>query len=253
MKPCGAGNTILCGESERDHAYVQDVSEMVFAGYTGHGAHWQLVDSDQMWQMSFGGRAGVLGVKLNGRTGCVKLFYDERLRDRLRVRLGFSKGRRAYRNGVRLRRLGVNCPQMWGYAERRPSGPSMIVTELIDDGMRLDHWVSAHGASRGMILALARFVRGMHDRGVSHIDLSPRNILVRPRGEDLDFLLLDYEDARFAARVGTRIRLENLHHLHERMIRFAPVQDRLRFLREYTPQDYRPWRDALRRMLGERQ
>ncbi len=247
-----AGNIIFRSERERDLDYIRAVSEKVCASYTGGGDRWQLVDSDQIWQISFGGRAGVVGIRLHGRTGCVKLFYDERLRNKLRTGLGFSKGRRAYRNGLRLAQLGINCPQMWGYAERKPSGPGMIVTELIDNGTRLDHWVSEQGASRRVVLALARFLRDMHDKGISHVDLSPRNVLIRPRDGALDFLLLDYEDVRFARRLGRRTRLKNLHHLHERMLQYVSVRDRLRFLREYAPRDYKTWRNALRRMIGDK-
>jgi Ser/Thr protein kinase RdoA (MazF antagonist) len=56
----------------------------------------------------------------------------------------------------------------------------------------------------------------MHDAGVTHKDLSLRNILVR-NGEG-GFLLLDYEDACFSKTVSEQDRLYNLHHLHERAI-----------------------------------
>ncbi|MBN1360816.1 MAG: hypothetical protein JW993_09500 [Sedimentisphaerales bacterium] len=242
--------TLLYSHRESDLAFVRAVSKEVYTRYPGGADTWRPADPDRMWGISLSPRAGVLGVTINGRTACVKLFYDERLRNRVRTRLGFSKGRRAYRNGVCLGQLGIHCPQMWGYAERRPAGPGMIVTELIGDAARLDEWISNHGASRDMVRTLARFIRDMHDKGVWHVDLSPRNILVRFRAGQLDFLLLDYEDARFAPRVGRRRRLENLHHLHERMVRSIPIRDRLRFLHAYAPPDYRAWRDALHRMLG---
>jgi tRNA A-37 threonylcarbamoyl transferase component Bud32 len=248
MRPHRTSHIAVSSPYEQDLDYIRDVSEIVYARYTGAGNRWHLVDSDQMWRISFGGRAGVLGVRLNDRTGCVKLYYDERLFNRLRVRLGFSKGRRAYENGLRLQQLAVNCPQMWGYAERRPCGPGMIVTELIDDAVRLDHWIAENGASRDVFGALGRFIGAMHDKGVSHIDLSPRNILVRPRGKDSEFLLLDYEDARFARQVGKRRRLENLHHLHERLFQSVSVRNRLHFLHTYAPENYKAWRNALRRL-----
>ncbi len=239
----------LASPREQDRDYIREVCETVYASYSGGADRWQLVDTPQIWQISFGGRAGVVGVRVHGRVSCAKLFYDKRLRNPLRVALGLGKGRRAYRNGVRLGQLGVKCPQMWGYAERRPWGPGMIVTELIQDGKRLDHWIAEHGTSSALACALGRTLRDMHDKGVSHLDLSPRNILVRRCGDSFDFLLLDYEDARFSRQVSRRRRLENLHHLHERMIRLASVRERLRFLRAYAPPDYRAWRDTLRRML----
>ena len=243
------GDIIFCSAEPRDLDYVREVAKRVYADYRNDGPHWQLPPSEKMWRISFAGRAGVLGVKLEGRISCAKLFYDERLRTKLRVAAGFSKGRRAYRHGVRLGKMGVNCPRMLGYAERRPAGPALIVTELAEDAERLDLWVPKHGVPPEAVIALARFIRHLHDRGISHTDLSPRNILIRKPGSAFEFLLLDYEDARFAPRIRRRRRLENLHHLHGRMVGYVPLRDRLRFLRTYTPQDYHIYRNLLSRML----
>jgi tRNA A-37 threonylcarbamoyl transferase component Bud32 len=235
--------------NDADADYVRGVARLVYAGYRGEGSQWQWQDSPQMWRISLGGRAAVVGVRLQDRVCCVKLFYDERFQTRLRTRLGLSKGRRAYQNGLRLEEAGVSCPAMWGYAERRPSGPALIVTALADDCLRVDHWAAHQGLPREAVLALARFLREMHDAGVSHVDMSPRNIMVRVVGARYEFFLLDYEDARFAACIRRRTRLENLHHLHERMIQHVSARDRLRFLREYAGEDYRVYRDALRRRI----
>jgi len=89
----------------------------------------------------------------------------------------------------------------------------------------------------------------MHDHGVSHVDLSPRNILIRHPGGDAEFLLLDYEDARFTRNLSRRTRLDNLHHLHERMAKQVPLRDRLCFLRDYAGRNYRLYRQALQPMM----
>ncbi len=244
-----SGDIIFCSAEPADLDYVGAVAKRVYADYRNDGPHWQLPPSDETWEISFGGRAGVLGVRLEGRVSCAKLFYDERMRTKLRVAAGFSKGRRAYRHGVRLEKLGVNCPKMLGYAERRPTGPALIVTDLADDAERLDLWVPQHGAPRQAVTALAQFIRHLHDSGASHADLSPRNILIRKSSDTFEFLLLDYEDARFARQISRHRRLEDLHHLHERMVGYVPLRDRLRFLRTYAPQDYRTFRDPLRRTM----
>lgn len=245
-----ANNLLFCSDdNDHDLDYIRAASELVLAHYSGEGHHWRPTDSDRLWRIFTGGRAGVVGVRLNGRVCCVKLFYDERLRTKLRVALGLAKGRRAYRNGLRLRRAGVNCPGMLGYAEQRPIGPVMVITELIDDGMRLDHWVTRHPIERQDLVALARYLRHMHDNGVSHVDLSPRNILIRHPGPNAEFLLLDYEDARFARCVSRRKRLDNLHHLHERTAKLVSLRDRLRFLHAYAGPDYRLYRQTLQLMM----
>ncbi len=238
-------NLLFCSDDDRDLDYVQAVSELVLARYTGEGYRWRPARSDQLWRLFTGGRAGVVGVRHEGRVGCVKLFYDDRRRTKVRTLMGLSKARRAYRNGLRLRELGVTCPRMIGYAERRPTGPALLVTELIEDAMRIDHWIPEHGVQREAVVALARFLRQMHDRGVSHIDLSPRNVLMQSAGGRFEFLLLDYEDVRFVHPLGPRQRLDNLHHLHERIARDVSVRDRLRFLQVYAGGDYRTYRRAL--------
>jgi tRNA A-37 threonylcarbamoyl transferase component Bud32 len=250
MRFLKADDFIYCCANARDADYIRDVARMVYASYDGGSENWQVKNSGRMWAISLGGRAGVVGIRLQGRTCCAKLFYDERFQTRLRTWLGLSKGRRAYQNGLRLQQAGVNCPAMWGYAERRPSGPALIVTALADDCLRVDHWAVRQGVPREAVLALARFLRAMHDAGVSHVDVSPRNIMVRLVSAQYEFFLLDYEDARFAAHVSHRTRLENLHHLHERMIQHVSARDRLRFLREYAREDYRSYRDTLRRRMS---
>ena len=228
---------------------LRDVAECVYRHYGGGQDRWVVADSGEIQQISLGGRAGVVGVRLRGRSWCVKLFYDERLRTRLRVFLGLAKARRAYRNGLRLNRLGIRCPRMLGYAEKRPGQLPLIVTERVSDAVGLDQWVARHGVSRPLITSLARFLRHMHDKGVTHLDLSPRNLLAAPAGKGFDLWLLDYEDARFRRRLSDRLRLADLHHLDERMLCTASLRDRLRFLREYAGPKYPAWRDALGRMI----
>lgn len=244
-----ADNLLFCSNDERDLDYVRAVSELVLAHYNGETYHWRPARSEELWRIFTGGRAGVVGVRHAGRAACIKLFYDNRWRTKIRTLLGLSKARRAYQNGLRLRAVGILCPQMIGYAERRPEGPALLVTELITDAVRIDHWVPEHGVQRDMVEALARSLCAMHDKGVCHVDLSPRNILMRQRGGDYEFLLVDYEDARFASRIGRRRRIDNLHHLHERMAQHVSLQDRLRFLRFYAGPDYHAYRQALRKTM----
>ncbi len=250
MKLSKTDNILFCSNNADDLDYVRDVAEMVFARYDEASSPRQL--GKPLWMISTGGRAGVFGVTLGERTCCIKLFHDRRMQTRLRTWLGFAKGRRAYINGLHLARLGLACPQMWGYAERRPDGPALLITELVTCGQRLDLWAQKHTLERSVVTTLAQFIRNMHNRGVSHIDLSARNILICQNGSDLEFLLLDYEDARFARKVSRRTRLNNLHHLHERVFDYVPLRKRLQFLHVYAEQDYRAYRDALRSMLEKR-
>lgn len=233
-----------------DVDYVAAVSELVSGQCRGAPIQWQITTPDKLWKVVTGGRSGILGARLEGRVSCVKLYCDERLRTRVRVAIGRAKAKRAYHNGQRLMQLGIPCARMLGYAERRPTGPAMVIMELIADGKRLDHWIAMCGVQRELVLTLARFIRTMHERGVSHKDLSPRNIMVRLTSKGLGLLLLDYEDVRFSRNLQRKPRLENLHHLHERLARRVSLRDRLRFLHEYVSRDYPAWRAELAARLA---
>ena len=242
------GRILFCATDPRDLDYIQAVSECVYRECPGDRDRWHFTP-DKLWKVFVGVRSGVFGVRLGGRVSCVKLYCDSRLHARLRVLAGCAKAKRAYHNAVRLGQLGVHCPAALGYAELRPSGPGLVVTELIEGGMRLDHWIPEHGIRREAVVALAGFLRNMHARGAAHVDLSPRNILIRAGAGGFEFFLLDYEDVRWARNVSRRQRLDNLNHLHERTVRLVPLRARLRFLREYAGREYDAWRDDLGRMI----
>ena len=234
--------------NESDRSYLAAVTDLVLERYDGRGPQWQLAASLTIWPLSLGGRAGVVGVSIENRTCCVKLFYDRRWITRWRTFFGHAKGKTAYRHACRLQEHHVTCPTPLGYAEKRPIGPVLVVTELIADGQRLDHWIQTHGTTLPLIEALAKSLRHMHDSGITHSDLSPRNLLVRP-GEVAPLpYLLDYEDARFHGRIAKDARLEDLHHLDERMLHVTTLHERILFLRYYAGPAYKDYC----RVLGEK-
>lgn len=240
---------IFCSSGPDTDPALLRVAEQVYRRYDGSQARWALVDCPQIWKICLGRRSGVVGVNQDGRLYAVKLFYDQRARTRLRVRLGLAKARRAYRNGLRLTQRGIRCPQTLGYVEQRPGRLPLLVMELLTDAVQLDHWIDRHGVSEPLVRAVARFVRHLHDQGCFHRDLSPRNLMVGPAGQGFRVWLVDPEDARFRRRVSQRHRLANLHHLHERLLCRVSLRDRLRFLRDYAGPGYRTWGDTLRRMI----
>jgi tRNA A-37 threonylcarbamoyl transferase component Bud32 len=229
--------------------YIAAVAECVYRSYDGAQDRWHCPDSGPVRRISLGGRAGVVAVSVDGRPCCAKLYYDGRLRTRWRVRMGLAKARRACRSGLRLEQLGVRSPRILGYAEQRPGQLTVLVMELLAGATRLDQWLALHGPSLALVKSAARFVRGMHDLGVTHVDLSPRNLMVALAGDAFEVWLLDCEDARFWRRISEQARLADLHHLHERVLCIASLRDRLRFLREYTGQNNSPWQDVLGGMI----
>jgi tRNA A-37 threonylcarbamoyl transferase component Bud32 len=225
------------------------VAEHVYGSYDGGEPGWALIDSPQLWRISLGGRAGVVGVNVGGHAYCAKLYYDGRLQTRLRVLLGLAKARWAYSRGLRLERLGIRSPKILGYAERRPGQLPVLVMELLTGVLTLDQWIARHGVTRPLIASVARFIRHMHDQGVVHVDLSPRNLMVSPSAAGFDVWLLDCEDVRFRRRLSDRARLADLHHLDERVLCTVSLRSRLRFLQEYAGRRDSPWRKALDRMV----
>src|SRR5690606_19847796 len=90
------------------------------------------------------------------------------------------------------------------------SADAFIVTELVD-GPDLVTWVARHGPQRGFRLAdLAERLRGglsaVHAAGVVHRDVTPRNVLVTPRGPVLiDFGIALADAGRRRTRDGRAV------------------------------------------------
>jgi len=234
-----------------DGDWLRRVARTVFDRYTGGLHRWALDDDGGVRRIHLGERAGVLAVRFAGRTCCVKLFYDDRPRVTCLNRLGFSKARRAFENGLELARRCIPAPAMLGWAVDGKTGLALLVTELIVDAERVDLWIAAQGLTEDLIGRVAGFVRRMHDAGVGHGDLSLRNLLVGRRDGGLFLWILDYEDVVFRKAISRRRRLRDLHHLHERALALSGVEDRLLFLRLYLGDaaDVALWAEDLRAIL----
>jgi tRNA A-37 threonylcarbamoyl transferase component Bud32 len=239
----------FCSTDPIGCAEVAAAAEQVYRCYDGQQHLWRCPESGPIWRISLGGRAGVVGLRVGERVVCVKLYYDQRLLARCRVLVGLAKARQAYRNGLALQHLGIRSPKILGYAEQPHGRLPLLVMELLTHGIRLDQWISRHGVTRSLIIETARFIRYMHDHGVIHVDLSPRNLMVSPSAAGFDVWLLDCEDVRFRRRLSDRARLADLHHLDERVLCTVSLRNRLRFLQEYTGQRASPLREALDRMV----
>ena len=53
------GNIVFCSTERHDLDYIREAAEKVYAHYHGEGPQWQLSQSEQMWPLSFGGRASI--------------------------------------------------------------------------------------------------------------------------------------------------------------------------------------------------
>lgn len=231
----------------------------VLSAYDGSRRHWKPDEAEHLWKICLNKRAGVVGVEVGGDRCCVKLYYDDRPRTRLRTLLGRTRALRAYQNGLVLRRCGIRCPHVIGQAEARPWGPSLIVTELVEGAVPVNRFLAEHGPNGELVRQFAAFVRKMHDAGVAHTDLQLRNVLVRPRGRaegagvgtgGYEFLLVDLEDVRVHRRVSDRLRMANLHRMNKWALATVPLKWRLRFLKHYLRGGRaRSWARRLKRLV----
>ncbi len=135
---------------------------------------------------------------------------------RLAGRLTPSKGIRAIRIALILRRAGVRTPKpLIAWDRRHGRGPtvSYYITREIPDAISVRSILTESGPAIGPHLErLARLVRGMHDAGIFHRDLTLGNFLVESGSDSREAGpgLIDLSRAIHLPRVPLPIRLIDL-------------------------------------------
>ncbi len=152
-------------------------------------------------------------------------------------------------NGFALETRGIPTPRLLASAGDR------VVGRWIEGARPLWEHLQAHGVERGLLWALARVVRRMHDRGVFHRDLKANNILVR--GADVQ--VIDLDRVEFMLEVPRGQRTLNLAQLNAAVGAPATRADRLRFFFAYAGRDrelrkgWKGWvREVMRRTVARR-
>jgi hypothetical protein len=128
---------------------------------------------------------------------------------------------RSWANGHALRDRWLPTPRRGGL---RAEG--YILTEMVPNATPL------RPAGRDLIDRLARVLRDMHDRGVSHRDLKAPNILL---ANGTDPVLIDLVGVRTRVNLTVAKRAKELSRLNASFVNDPAVSrtDRLRFLRAY--------------------
>jgi len=193
------------------------------AGEAGEAA------TSKLWRIHPGGRSTIYGARLPGKKACLKVFTDQSGPARMRTFFGWSKGRRAYRNGLLAFAKGVPVPRVHAYAEKRPFGPTLVVMELLENAVQMNLLLEERLAGGIDLLAdadfleltglFARFTRDLHDRGVCHRDFSPRNVLVADLDGQPRLRLIDLEDIDFVC--NARRFHSDIEHFHSKMSRYV--------------------------------
>jgi len=109
-----------------------------------------------------------------------------------------------------------------------------LLCDQVADARHLDDAIRSAGRCEKRRLAetLARWVRVMHERGISNRDLKAANILVTRMG---DCQFIDLVGVRTRRNIGQRLRVRDLSRLNASFVAAPEVThtDRLRFLRIY--------------------
>jgi len=144
---------------------------------------------------------------------------------------------RSWQSGHAFLDRGLPTPQPRLVFQRRRLGlPTVgyLLCEEVPQARHL-HEVLKSGSrvsNHKLIDTLARWIRLMHERGVSHRDLKAANILVNSGGE---CQFIDLVGVRLQRNVRRRLRVRDLARLNASFVSMAEVSrtDRLRFLRVY--------------------
>lgn len=148
-----------------------------------------------------------------------------------------SAALRSWLNGHALLDRGLPTPRPWLLLHRRRLGFTTVgylLCDLLAKSQNLHEATQTFGriARWELIDVLARQIRLMHERGVSHRDLKAANILVTAWNE---IRFIDLVGVRLQSKVSRRIRMRDLTRLNASFVNSTHVtrSDRLRFLRTY--------------------
>lgn len=136
-----------------------------------------------------------------------------------------------------LARHGVPCsePLSWSHGRRDPHGRhELLVTREVPGATALDKLLQRPGAVTDLA-PLLRLIRRMHDCGVSHGGMAPRNILVTFAAGAPDFHLIDMSYSHVFPRgiAGTRMAKFDLLDLMYRIGRHFPEESCRAWLAAY--------------------
>jgi len=173
----------------------------------------------------------------------VKQFRNASLGDRIRRRLSGDKAAKSWEMALALGAAGFETPEPLLRVEPVGGGPSLFVTRYLPGRTELRYWLRARNAGTererfpavdadGLIAAVARLARRLHDAGFWFRDFSVGNLLVdladAGPGAEPRIALVDLNRCRRLPRVPAGARLRDLARLP-----FERRDDRERLLSDY--------------------
>ncbi len=168
-----------------------------------------------------------------------------------------SRGARAWQAGQHLKSRGISTPDNLAYLVVNPKGmfgwlgspleylvqvkaePSITLGDHVREVLPLASCRDRRRQIEGLTLALARTLRTLHDRSISHRDLKAANILILgdPSAEEPSLSLIDLVGVQLIHPLPEGRRLQNLARLQISLcdVPGRTRTDSLRFLRAYLP------------------
>lgn len=162
-----------------------------------------------------------------GGRAVVKLYRHRPFRDPLRRLFTLHRAEREYRILELLHRRGVACPEPLGWShgrDREHGRHEQLTTREIAQAVPLLDLLRGGAAVPGLGPLFA-LVRRMHECGVAHGALYPRNVLVNGPAAAPEFHLIDFAHGRVFRRsvVGRRPGDYDLLDLLRAIAREAPI------------------------------
>jgi len=187
-----------------------------------------------------------LSVDGEAQTVWLKFFLSRGLFNRIQHFIRPGKTRRGWTNAFRLLERGIATPRPLLGIERRSllfrRSEGLLVVEGIDDAVQFRQEFRSLGKQaeltgnqaekRAFLTDFARYVRRLHEAGISHRDLSGGNVLIReaPDGKR-SFFLIDVNRARIRNRLTRADRIYDLERIN-----IEPDEESL-FFKDYATDD----------------
>jgi tRNA A-37 threonylcarbamoyl transferase component Bud32 len=191
----------------------------------------------------------VFEVSDGGESIYVKEFKNTGLIRLLETTFYTHRGKRAWKAGHLLYRLGVRSAGLIALVESKRSGftiASYLIMREITDATRLNAYLlrryfrmsggltSEEALEKRKLIRLgARALRDFHSKKIYHKDLSAKNLLVSYEEDGLPcFYCVDTDSVQFPPRLSLRRKIKNLSQLNG-LPGCVTTADRVRFYKEY--------------------